>query len=156
MLFSMPDFSNSRILSDNNPGSFIFDRNSFVIFIGKISVSGYILDEEGIGRKKEVVKSSFIFLTSGFDSFKDNNLLISFWITFVITLKSWNPFISTLAIFLTLKLISWRMLPIPDFTFPVDFKIIPIKEAVSLTCSGSIKPGDVVISSKGMPNLSSL
>ena len=78
MLFSRPNFSKSEILSDNNSGSFIFDKTSFVIWIGLISVSGYILEEPGIGRKKEVVKSSFIFLTSGFDSFNVNNLFISF------------------------------------------------------------------------------
>ena len=74
----------------------------------------------------------------------------------VITLKSWKPFISILDLLFTLRLISWRMLPIPDFTFPVDFRIIPINEAVSFTCSGSCKEGSVVISNNGTPNLSSL
>src|SRR3989344_560704 len=151
----LKDFSSFNDFSSISSGILIFDRKDFVIFISLTSVSGYILASPGNGLKKEVLRLLSAFLTSPFFGFSLIKREISYSITFGIDLKSWKPFISILGEFFIDKLTSWRIVPIPLFTFAA-LRMFPMISAVSLACSGSFISEEVDISIRGTPNLSNL
>jgi len=72
-----------------------------------------------------------------------------------ISSSAWTPFISMRAPSAMETFTSWRMVPSPRLTCPVERSSIPMRSAASRACSGERMSGPVPISTRGMPSRSS-